>query len=223
LERDKRLQFKNIIAQSGLGADLNEDDLAYITSQQDTIDLKSFDRWFSLKFNVQDPGTLAWAQDVYKEFYEEREQALLDKIELFARISLIQLRGCRSTEDLMLKWQIDTGRLILPLGWESLWPSRNLDYNRDTASIVRPENIRNIIGSNPTDLGTTLTQQGQANTLNLRNAFQPVAEDPGQIRTDNLYNNIANNIGGKLYTRQSPELQLRTQALNGVLNMLSGI
>lgn len=93
-----------------------EQDLAYLQGKQAAEEYAAFDTWSSQKFNLADPATRSWYQQVNPGYFETREQLIDDQINTMANYAKTRLRGPRTPEDIQLEWFIETGRLQLPRG-----------------------------------------------------------------------------------------------------------
>lgn len=106
---------------------------------QETANL---DKWFNAEYNKNNLADRQFAQQIYPEFYAERERQMLAKAKEALAIKMIQLRGPQSKEDLYKQWLINTGRVVLPPDWDRIGPSATqVNMEKETA-LFRSQLIR---------------------------------------------------------------------------------
>lgn len=115
------------------------------------LELYNFESWFEHIFNQNDPAENRLMGEIYPEYKQKREQYITEKYELAKRFDLLQLRGPKTKEDLILMYlvlnnQITVPKLDLKTGAQSTADdiSRGLlnvnrwTYDRDQLTVGRP-------------------------------------------------------------------------------------
>lgn len=100
-----------------------DEDFKWLQSKRRTEEAANFDSWVGNNFHSNDAVTRAWLQEVYPEYYEEREQLMLERAKLALRIKLLLLRGPKNEKDLILMWGLETGNIELDRDWDVIGPS----------------------------------------------------------------------------------------------------
>lgn len=113
---------------------VTEEDLAWIRKKRDVEEKLALDRWIGSNFHTDDVTTRAWLQKVYPEYYEVREQEMVDQAKFALRVNLLLLRGPQNQEDLVLFWALQQGLIELEPDWNVIGPnSRRPDMTVEQA------------------------------------------------------------------------------------------
>jgi hypothetical protein len=86
-------------------------------------EVANLDSWFNANFNKNNLADRQFAQQIYPEFYDSREQEMIKRAKEAVKLKMIQLRGPQSKEDMYKLWLINTGRVQLPEDWDRIGPS----------------------------------------------------------------------------------------------------
>ena len=182
---DDRALLKKEVGALGLGQVMvTDEDLKWLQKKKSAKERYFFDQWFARLFDMNDINKLKHAQQLYPEFWKEREEELNRQAEVQKRLALIKMRGPQTMEDMILVYAIHTGKMELPD--KPLWrldeAGKNID-NAYKAGIFSPSRfVTSIGGVNPTQtgmgfLGSQLTNQGTSSYMNLGdmglNTFPP--------------------------------------------------
>lgn len=135
-----------------------------------------FDGWFGKNFNTADLPTRLLGEQLNPEYYQEREEALVQKAQLALRIELMKLYGPRSEEDLMIIFGLQTGYLRLDDQWNRVGfdgsgdnaydqPNNKARFQRDINAVSR------FFQGYGTGAGNTRGTQGWQN-VGMQNASQ---------------------------------------------------
>lgn len=118
-EKDTRMKLKTgLIGDGGASpfglVTATDKDFDYILEKKKLQEKLYFDVWYSRLFDTTDINKLRLAQQIYPDFYKDRE-AYIDKVaDLQKRIALIKLRGPADLDDLKLIYLIRTQNIELP-------------------------------------------------------------------------------------------------------------
>lgn len=125
-----RLQFSDRDAQA-------------LLRKEDVLREAEFDSWFNQNFNKADLATRRLAQEIYPEFFAKREAEMINRAKLALQIALIQLRGPKTEEDLMIQFGIENGDVTLEEGWNVI------GYNRgfEAADFDALQNSLQVLGA----------------------------------------------------------------------------
>lgn len=92
-------------------------DARALLKKKEAVEAAKFDGWFGERFNTGDLSTRILGEQLNPEYYQAREEALVEKADLALRIELMKLYGPRSEEDLMIIYGLQTGYLKLDKDW----------------------------------------------------------------------------------------------------------
>lgn len=132
-----KAQFAQGMAGQNWNVPFTTEDAAYMLSKRDDQERALFDVWVDHKFDLTDPAQVRMLQEIAPELYRRKEEMIDTMQNIASRYAKLRLRGPRTLDDLFLEWQVETGRVELPMGpvWNpSLWrklQSGNLEGNRD--------------------------------------------------------------------------------------------
>ncbi len=98
----------------------SERDARWLLEKQQATEQANFDSWFGSQFHKNDVASRQFAQQVYPEYYDERERKMTERAKLALRINLIKLRGPRNEEDLITLYGLQTGKIRLEDGWDKI-------------------------------------------------------------------------------------------------------
>lgn len=95
-------------------------DARALLAKKKATEAAKFDGWFGERFNTADLPTRLLGEQLNPEYYQEREETLVQKADLALRIELMKLYGPRSEEDLMILYGLQTGYLRLDKDWNRI-------------------------------------------------------------------------------------------------------
>ena len=84
------------------------------------VETANLDAWFNQEFNKPNLADRQFAQQIYPEFYRERERLMMERAQEVLKLKMIQLRGPQSKEDMYKLWLLNTGRVELPADWDRI-------------------------------------------------------------------------------------------------------
>jgi hypothetical protein len=84
------------------------------------VETANLDAWFNKEFNKPNLADRQFAQQIYPEFYREREKLMMERAQEVLKLKMIQLRGPQSKEDMYKLWMLNTGRVELPDDWDRI-------------------------------------------------------------------------------------------------------
>jgi len=95
-------------------------DLEWLQKKQEVEAKFNFDRWIGENFNTNDVVTRQWLQQIYPEYHDAREQAMVDRAKFALRIHLLMMRGPKDHKDLVLYWALQQGLVKLDRDWDKI-------------------------------------------------------------------------------------------------------
>lgn len=95
----------------------------WLERKQAVAETANLDAWFNENFNKNNLADRQFAQQIYPEFYDSREQEMIKRAKEAVKLKMIQLRGPQSKDDMYKLWLINTGRVQLPDDWDRIGPS----------------------------------------------------------------------------------------------------
>jgi hypothetical protein len=95
-------------------------DLEWLQKKQEVEAKFNFDRWIGENFNTNDVVTRQWLQQIYPEYHDAREQAMVDRAKFALRIHLLMMRGPKDHKDLVLYWALQQGLVKLDRDWDRI-------------------------------------------------------------------------------------------------------
>lgn len=127
LMREKMEMIKKYGANTGMTpfgqVTATDKDFEYLRKKRDTEAAANLDAWISENFHTGDVTMRRFLQQVYPQYYEEREKLMLDRAKLALRIKLLLMRGPKGPKDLVLIWGLQTGHIKLDRDWDKIGPS----------------------------------------------------------------------------------------------------
>lgn len=119
-------------------------DARALLEKKKAAEAAAFDGWFGEHFNTNDLPTRLLGEQLNPEYFEKREEQLVQKAELALRIELMKLYGPRSEEDLMILFGLQTGYLRLEDGWNVIGAAESVEsaankarFQREVSSVSR--------------------------------------------------------------------------------------
>ena len=97
-----------------------DSDFKWLQKKRDVAEKANLDAWIGKNFHRNDVAARKWLQEIYPEYYESRERLMADRAKLALRIHLLKLRGPKNEKDLILQWGLQTGRIQLEPGWDTI-------------------------------------------------------------------------------------------------------
>ncbi len=101
---------------------ITDRDISYIKRKRNDEEYAAFNAWIGTKYDLTDPAQQEMFKRIYPEYFKQRQELIDEQIDVTARYAKIRLNGAESQEDLILEWEIETGRTVLPQGpiWDPL-------------------------------------------------------------------------------------------------------
>lgn len=134
-DQDDDLQhIKNELASDKRPAPITDADAERVMRKAASSEVVKQEEWFAntWSFDSTNPTKQRWAQSVFPEFFDRREQVIEEQARLQLALAKLKLRGPRSREDLDLLFALDQG-YVTP-GKEPLW---NLTGDKADATAAR--------------------------------------------------------------------------------------
>lgn len=97
-----------------------DSDFDWLAKKREAEAAANFDAWVGSNFHTNDVVKRKWLQEVHPEYYDAREQLLIDRAKFALRVHLLKLRGAANEKDLVLAWGLQTGRVKLDDGWDKI-------------------------------------------------------------------------------------------------------
>lgn len=120
-EMNQRMQLMDDQGMTPFGQVYYDDKVGkWLQDKQKVAEVANLDSWFGAQFNQNDLASRQFAQQIYPEYYSEREREMMSKAKEALNLKFIQLRGPQSKEDLYKLWLINTGRVVLPEDWDRI-------------------------------------------------------------------------------------------------------
>lgn len=115
-EGDDLQNIKNQLASEKRPAPITDSDAERVMRKTAAVGVAKEEEWFQNQwaFNSSNPTMQRWAQGVFPEYFNRREQVLEEQAQLQLAIAKMKLRGPRSREDLDLLYAIDSGVVKVP-------------------------------------------------------------------------------------------------------------
>lgn len=171
--RDELMRMKQqFLEKAGVGATTKfgvlhaEDaDFEWLKRKKATEITANFQHWVTENFHTNDVVKRKWLQEIFPEYYDEREKEMLQKTKLAMRVKLILLRGPKNEKDLVLMFAIAKGLVTLDRDWDRVGPSMDTvdaaeEQKRFRANLLNPARYQ------------TNAQRGVNQKLN-NNPFRP--------------------------------------------------
>lgn len=133
-----KAQFAQGMAGQNWNVPFTSEDASYLMRKRDDQERALFDVWVDKKFDLTDPAQARMLQDIAPELYKRKEEMIDTMQGIATRYAKLRLRGPKTLDDLFLEWQVETGRVELPMGpvWNPrLWrglQANNFEMNPNT-------------------------------------------------------------------------------------------
>lgn len=95
----------------------------WLEKKQAAVETANLDAWFGKQYNKASLAERQFAQQIYPEYYAERERLMMERAQMVVKIKSILLRGPRTPEDLHIQYLLNTGRIQLPPDWDRIGAS----------------------------------------------------------------------------------------------------
>lgn len=92
----------------------------WLEKKEAATELANMDAWFGENYNKSSIAERQFAQQIYPEYYTEREKLMMERAAMVVKLKAIQLRGPRNKEDLMLQYLVQSGKVQLPQDWDRI-------------------------------------------------------------------------------------------------------
>lgn len=93
-----------------------ERDIDYLKNRRDAEEYAAYMDWVSRKFPINDPANREMFKRILPGYFSARKQVLQEQINLSAKYANLRLFGPENEEDLILQYEVETGRVKLPQG-----------------------------------------------------------------------------------------------------------
>ena len=93
---------------------ISEDEVSYLQSMQDQVELADFDRYVNSMVDPRKPGNLKWLMEIYPEFVNRRISQVHTDYEYALRNQMIDSWGINTFDDLHFKYLVDQGKIKGP-------------------------------------------------------------------------------------------------------------
>ena len=93
---------------------ISEDEVNYLQSMQDQVELADFDRYVNSMVDPRKPGNLKWLMEIYPEFVNRRISQVHTDYEYALRNQMIDSWGINTFDDLHFKYLVDQGKIKGP-------------------------------------------------------------------------------------------------------------
>ena len=93
---------------------ITDEEVDYLQSMQDQIELADFDRWVGMKFNTRQPGQMKMLLDVYPEYVLRRLQQAKTDYDFSLRAQMISQWGINTFDDMHFQYLLDQGKIDGP-------------------------------------------------------------------------------------------------------------
>lgn len=101
-------------------ATLTDSDIRWLEQKRQSEAYANLDAWIGKNFHNASAAQRKWLQETFPDYYDSREQLMLERAKLALRIKLLMLRGPKNEKDLMLEWALQTGQIELEEGWDKI-------------------------------------------------------------------------------------------------------
>lgn len=116
-DADTRFQMKKELSTPGsqpLGQTfVTDEDMKYLLNKRKLEERLVFDQFYSKLFDTKDINKLRLAQQIYPDYYKDRETEINREAELQKRIAMIKLRGPADLDDIKLIYVLLNGGVEL--------------------------------------------------------------------------------------------------------------
>lgn len=120
----QRLQLMDKDGMTPFGQVYYDDSVGrWLEKKEAATELANMDAWFGQNYNKSSIAERQFAQQIYPEYYTEREKLMMEKAAMVVKLKAIQLRGPRNKEDLMLQYLVQSGKVQLPADWDRIGTS----------------------------------------------------------------------------------------------------
>lgn len=123
MDKDGKTPFGQVIA--------TDSDFEWLRKKRETESKANFDAWIGRNFNVDDVTTRRWLQEVHPEYYDSREQSMIDRAKFALRVNLLKMRGPKNHKDLILLWGLQTGKISLDRNWNVIGAQVKYDQKQE--------------------------------------------------------------------------------------------
>lgn len=93
-----------------------EEEIDYLRRKRDAEEYAAFQSWLGTKFPITDPANRDLLKKIVPEYFSVRAANLREQINLSARYANLRLVGPETEDDLLLIYEVETGRVKLPDG-----------------------------------------------------------------------------------------------------------
>ncbi len=90
---------------------LKDEDLKWLLKKQDAAEAANFQAWFAREFDLMSPADKRIAEQLFPEFYAQREKRMKKDVKMLLRVAKTKLHGPRTKQDVLDLYALETGRL----------------------------------------------------------------------------------------------------------------
>lgn len=171
-------------------------DFDWLAKKRETEAAANFDAWVGSNFHTNDVVKRKWLQEVYPDYYEAREQLMIDRAKFALRVHLLKLRGVANEKDLVLAWGLQTGRIKLDDGWDKI--GYNTAFNAATERARFADglfSVKRFLSDSERAANAGATNGNpQQNPFGGPNAQVPTTFFGGTVPTTNRYPSFLSNV-----------------------------
>lgn len=115
-EKLKTLQAASDLASDiGIQAPTFSSELIDIQRRRnEEIELFQFEAWIESNWDITDPNQLRILHELYPEYWTKREQYIKERYDLGCKYELLQLRGPKNKDELILQYMLSSGNIEPP-------------------------------------------------------------------------------------------------------------
>lgn len=139
----------------------------WLEKKEAATELANMDAWFGKNYNKASIAERQFAQQIYPEYYTEREKLMMEKAAMVVKLKAIQLRGPRNKEDLMLQYLVQSGKVQLPADWDKIGISTTEERLTDAQMTAQRANFARGLVRLPRFLTEREMQQNAATATTL--------------------------------------------------------
>lgn len=136
---DDRIKLKALLADNRDGGRplgdvfLEDRDIEYLNQKRAELEEEEFEKWFATTLDFSSPHDVEFARQLLPEFITRREEELKHKLKLMEKIALINLRGPRTKQDLLMIYAVRQGHIDLKV-LKNVWQAGETPDN----DIIQP-------------------------------------------------------------------------------------
>ena len=188
-------------------ATVTDKDIQWLQKKKQAEAYANLDQWVGTNFHNASVVDRKWLQETFPDYYDSREQLMVDRAKLALRINLLLLRGPKNEKDLLLEWGLNTGRIELEQGWDQIGmpvgSGQPLTYSNTQGRFQKhlfapnraPTDAHRKNVANPTAAQVSAGTYGNNPFAPRNGKYQPDASSfAGNVNTDPVYPNFLKEV-----------------------------